>query len=155
MLLVANAEFQEQDGCGQISQIYTQALLLHSELFEVCLVSTDGYLKIKSYSGLSERGHESIQGGGGGGGGSVCTGACVYVHVCVYALRMVSPGTILRCIFLLLLLAIIVSFVRSVTILIDPFAPDANRSELVTAAGRRVHTPCGVGLPQRSTGHHC
>ena len=37
-------------------------MLLHSELFEVCLVSTEGNLKAKSYSSLSERGQESIQG---------------------------------------------------------------------------------------------
>ena len=43
---------------------YTQALLLHSELFEVCLVSTEGNLKVKSCSSLSERGQESIQGFG-------------------------------------------------------------------------------------------
>ena len=91
----SQCRFQEKDGRGQISQIYTQALLLHSELFEVCLESTEGNLKVKSYGSLSERGHESIQGEGGGG----CTGACVYVYVCVYALRMVSPGTIVRCIF--------------------------------------------------------
>ena len=36
----------------------------HSELFEVCLVSTEGNLKAKSYSSLSERGQESIQGFG-------------------------------------------------------------------------------------------
>ena len=41
---------------------YTQALLLHSELFKVCLVSTEGNLKVKSCSSLSERGQESIQG---------------------------------------------------------------------------------------------
>ena len=35
---------------------------MHSELFEVCLVSTEGNLKAKSYSSLSERGQESIQG---------------------------------------------------------------------------------------------
>ena len=44
--------------------LHTQALLLHSELFEVCLVSTEGNLKAKSYSSLSERGQESIQGFG-------------------------------------------------------------------------------------------
>ena len=43
---------------------YTQALLPHSELFEVCLVSTEGNLKAKSYSSLNERGQESIQGFG-------------------------------------------------------------------------------------------
>ena len=32
--------------------------------FEVCLVSTEGNLKAKSYSSLSERGQESIQGFG-------------------------------------------------------------------------------------------
>ena len=30
--------------------------------FEVCLVSTEGNLKVKSYNSLSERGQESIQG---------------------------------------------------------------------------------------------
>ena len=35
--------------------------LLHSELFEVCLVSTEGNLKVKSYSSLNERGQESTQ----------------------------------------------------------------------------------------------
>ena len=30
-----------------------KAMLLHSELFEVCLVSTEGNLKVKSYSSLS------------------------------------------------------------------------------------------------------
>ena len=44
--------------------LHTQALLLHSELFEVCLVSTEGNLKAKSHSSLSERGQESIQGFG-------------------------------------------------------------------------------------------
>ena len=33
----------------------------HSELYEVCLVSTEDNLKVKSYSSLSERGQESIQ----------------------------------------------------------------------------------------------
>ena len=33
---------------GQISQFYTQALLLHSELFAVCLVSSEGNLKVES-----------------------------------------------------------------------------------------------------------
>ena len=41
---------------------YTQALLLHSELFEVCLVSTEGNLEVKSYRNLSGRGQGSIQG---------------------------------------------------------------------------------------------
>ena len=47
-----------------LSFTLTQALLLHSELFDVCLVSTVGNLKVKSYSSLSERGQESIQGFG-------------------------------------------------------------------------------------------
>ena len=38
--------------------------LPHSELFEVCLISTEGNLKAKSYSSLSERGYGSIQGFG-------------------------------------------------------------------------------------------
>ena len=33
VLLVAKAKFHGQDGCGQISRLYTQASLLHSELF--------------------------------------------------------------------------------------------------------------------------
>ena len=59
MLLVANTEF---DVVRFLS--FTHKLL--SELFEVCLVSTEGNLKVKSYSSLrlSERGQESIQGFG-------------------------------------------------------------------------------------------
>ena len=40
------------------------SLLQHFELFEVCLVSTEHNLKVKSYSSLSERGQDSIQGFG-------------------------------------------------------------------------------------------
>ena len=42
--------------------IYTQTLLLHSELFKVCLISPEGNLKVKSYSSLSERGQERYKG---------------------------------------------------------------------------------------------
>ena len=37
-------------------------MLLHSELFEVCLVCTEGKLKVKGYNSLSETGQESLQG---------------------------------------------------------------------------------------------
>ena len=155
MLLVANASFKNRMDAVRFL-IYTQALLLYSELFEVCLESTEGNLKVKSYGSLSERGHESIQGDGGGGGGGVCVRVPVCMCMCACMRSEWSlPARYCAVFFMLLLLAIIVSFVRSVAILINPFAPDANRSELVTAAGRRVHTPCGVGLPQRFTGHHC
>ena len=47
-----------------LSFTHKPSLLLHSELFEVCLVNIEGNLKAKSYSSLSERGQESIQGFG-------------------------------------------------------------------------------------------
>ena len=42
--------------------LYAQALLLHSELFEVCLVSTEGSLKVKSYNSLAREDKSAYKG---------------------------------------------------------------------------------------------
>ena len=56
-------QFEEQDGCGQISKKIIQALpVLHSELVEVCLLSTKGNLKVEAYSSLTKRGQETNKG---------------------------------------------------------------------------------------------
>ena len=68
------------------SILYTQALLRHSKLFEVCLVSTEGNLKVKSYSGLTKRGQESVQGLGCLNGDKVSCGPYMPdLYVCGFA----------------------------------------------------------------------
>ena len=57
-----------RDNC----QMWSNFLAIHTSLaaafwtglFEVCLVSTEGNLKVNSYSSLTEKGQESIQGFG-------------------------------------------------------------------------------------------
>ena len=46
--MVANAEFEEQAGCGWISRLYTQALLLRFVLSEVCLEGVEGVRRVQS-----------------------------------------------------------------------------------------------------------
>ena len=42
------------NGSTTLTALHT--LLLHSELFKICPVSTEGSLKVKSYSSVTERG---------------------------------------------------------------------------------------------------
>ena len=59
VLLKSSEELHEQNGSGQIAQLYTKVLLLRSELFEVCLASAEGKPRVKNLTSLTQREQEN------------------------------------------------------------------------------------------------